>query len=70
MIDRLVHHAEILSLKGDSYRLWDKDLGRSRTRLNSGYLMARCVCSAREGGPFFNRRKWPTFQPALTPAAG
>ena len=28
MIDRLVHHAEILSLKGDSYRLRDKDLGR------------------------------------------
>ncbi len=27
MIDRLVHHAEILSLKGDSYRLKDKDLG-------------------------------------------
>ncbi len=25
MIDRLVHHAEILSLKGDSYRL--RDLG-------------------------------------------
>jgi DNA replication protein DnaC len=25
---RLVHHAEILSLKGDSYRLRDKDLGR------------------------------------------
>jgi DNA replication protein DnaC len=28
MIDRLVHHAEILSLKGDSYRLKDRDLGR------------------------------------------
>ena len=27
MIDRLVHHAEILSLKGDSYRLRHKDLG-------------------------------------------
>jgi DNA replication protein DnaC len=29
MIDRLVHHAEILSLKGDSYRLKDRDLGRT-----------------------------------------
>jgi DNA replication protein DnaC len=29
MIDRLVHHAEVLSLKGDSYRLKDRDLGRS-----------------------------------------
>lgn len=28
MIDRLVHHAEVLALKGDSYRL--KDLGRAR----------------------------------------
>jgi DNA replication protein DnaC len=27
MIDRLIHHAEILNLKGDSYRLNDKDLG-------------------------------------------
>ncbi len=26
MIDRLVHHAEILSLKGDSYRLKNHDL--------------------------------------------
>jgi DNA replication protein DnaC len=26
MIDRLVHHAEILALKGDSFRLRDKDL--------------------------------------------
>ena len=29
MIDRLVHHAEILSLKGDSYRLKDRDLARA-----------------------------------------
>jgi DNA replication protein DnaC len=29
MIDRLVHHAEIVSLRGDSYRLKDKDLGGS-----------------------------------------
>jgi DNA replication protein DnaC len=27
MIDRLIHHADILSLKGDSYRLRGKDLG-------------------------------------------
>ena len=27
MIDRLVHNAQILSLKGDSYRLRDRDLG-------------------------------------------
>ena len=28
MIDRLVHHAEVISLTGDSYRLKDRDLGR------------------------------------------
>lgn len=28
MIDRLVHHAEVVPLKGDSYRLRDRDLGR------------------------------------------
>ena len=28
MIDRLVHHAEIVALKGDSYRLRDRDLAR------------------------------------------
>ncbi len=29
MIDRFVHHAEVISLKADSYRLKDRDLGRS-----------------------------------------
>jgi hypothetical protein len=28
MIDRLVHHADVISLKGDSYRLRNRDLGR------------------------------------------
>lgn len=31
MIDRLIHHAEVISLKGDSYRLKDRDLGRPPT---------------------------------------
>jgi DNA replication protein DnaC len=31
MIDRLVHHAEIVALKGDSYRLKNRDLGRIPT---------------------------------------
>jgi hypothetical protein len=30
MIDRLVHHAEILALKDDSHRLKDRDLARTR----------------------------------------
>jgi DNA replication protein DnaC len=28
MVDRLVHHAEVISLRGESYRLKDRDLGR------------------------------------------
>jgi DNA replication protein DnaC len=28
MIDRLVHHAEVINLKGDSCRLKGRDLGR------------------------------------------
>lgn len=31
MIDRLVHHAEVIGLKGDSYRLKNRDLGRVPT---------------------------------------
>ncbi len=34
MIDRLVHHAEIIALKGDSYRLKDRDLGRVPAAVN------------------------------------
>jgi DNA replication protein DnaC len=35
MIDRLVHHAEVISMKGDSYRLKDRDLGRVPTAGNT-----------------------------------
>jgi len=31
MNDRLVHHAEVIALNGDSYRLKDRDLGRVPT---------------------------------------
>ena len=31
MIDRLVHHADVVSLRGDSYRLKNRDLGRPQT---------------------------------------
>ncbi|MDQ1491628.1 MAG: hypothetical protein QOJ23_4142 [Actinomycetota bacterium] len=34
MIDRLVHHAEVHSLKGDSYRMRGRDLGRVPTATN------------------------------------
>jgi DNA replication protein DnaC len=32
MVDRLIHHAELISLKRDSYRLKDRDLGPRPTR--------------------------------------
>ena len=35
MIDRLVHHAEVIALKGDSYRLKDRDLGRVPATTNT-----------------------------------
>jgi len=31
MIDRLVHHVEVMDLKGDSHRLKDRNLGRVPT---------------------------------------
>jgi hypothetical protein len=33
MIERLIHHAEILSLKGDSYRPHGEDLDARPTRV-------------------------------------
>ena len=36
MIDRLVHHAEVISLKGDSYRLKNRDLGRVPNATTAG----------------------------------
>lgn len=34
MIDRLVHHADVIALKGDSYRLRNHDLGRIPTQVD------------------------------------
>jgi IstB-like ATP binding protein len=36
MIDRLVHHAEVVSLKGESYRLKDRNLGRVPAATTNG----------------------------------
>ncbi|WP_088288618.1 IS21-like element helper ATPase IstB [Kineosporia sp. A_224] len=37
MIDRLVHHAEVIALKGDSYRLRNRDLGRVPAALTNDH---------------------------------
>jgi hypothetical protein len=82
MIDRLVHHADILALKGDSYRLKDRDLARplGTTKQNSRALPGErrdrlrrpsihIQINNKQGGPFFDRRKRSTFRPALTACA-
>jgi len=78
MIDRLIHHAEILSLKGDSYRLRGKDLEARPTRPAENRLTPRPQArrtptkgvnsqpAQPPSGLLFNRRNWPRFQPALT----
>jgi hypothetical protein len=69
MIDRLVHHAEVISLKGDSYRLNYRKLGRvpaskQRRRLNKIHTT--------EGGQVstvtFQQRV--SFRASLTPNNG
>lgn len=40
MIGRLVHHAEVVSLKGGGYRLKDRDLGRVPSDYNPQYRQA------------------------------
>jgi hypothetical protein len=63
MVDRLVHHAEVIALKGDSSRLKDRDLGRVPAPdrpTNKDHLL--------RGGSKFNRRKGVNFRAALTVA--
>jgi DNA replication protein DnaC len=43
MIDRLVHHAEVVALKGDSYRLKERDLGRVPAATTDEQWQARGV---------------------------
>ncbi|MEJ7655434.1 MAG: IS21-like element helper ATPase IstB [Thermoleophilaceae bacterium] len=62
MIDRLVHHAEILALKGDSYRLRDKDLGRPPANRLTDHLRPCRRRASGAGGPGALRarvRRWP-----------
>ena len=64
MIDRLVHHAEILALKGDSYRLKDRDLARptptprtdarGERRSGSPYGLASATPAAHPKGGHFS----------------
>jgi DNA replication protein DnaC len=63
MIDQLVHHAEIIGLKGDSYRLRDKDLGSPPPQTDRPGRPLRFALRAQlRGRP--TRSRWPSFQPA------
>ena len=72
MIDRLIHHADILSLKGDSYRLRGKELGPRPTTHRQPPLTRRAAGSflrsptARSRNAGATTLKWPSFQPAET----
>jgi DNA replication protein DnaC len=65
MIDRLVHHAEILALKGDSYRLRDKDLGSPTPHDRPSPLGLRFAEPTGEGGVTFQPAKGGDFSTGL-----
>jgi hypothetical protein len=65
MIDRLVHHAEILALKGDSYRLRDKDLGSPPPQTDRRRPPRFALPAPLRGRPTASR--WTSFQPASGP---
>jgi DNA replication protein DnaC len=62
MIDRLVHHAEVIALKGDFYRLKDRDLGRVPTAGTEDNSPCK--------GSTFDCRHGVRIRPPLTPASG
>jgi hypothetical protein len=51
-VDRLVHHAEVVALRGDSYRLKNRDLGRVPNRPGRHQLKPGLVNSIAETGRF------------------
>jgi hypothetical protein len=59
MIDRLVRHTEVVAMKGDSYRLKDRDLGMVPPTTQRDH-------DPSEGGSIFTRRRRINIQPPLT----
>jgi DNA replication protein DnaC len=59
MSDRLVHHADVIALKGDSYRLKNHNLGRIPTPTDGPTMTT-------SKGVTFSRREGVHFQPSLT----
>jgi hypothetical protein len=59
MIDRLVDHADVIALKGDSYRLMAAISAATRARPTG-------TDQQQSRWPHFGRHDWPSPQPALT----
>ncbi len=66
MIDRLVHHATVVSLKGDSYRLKDRDLGRVPTDDAADRIRRRGVKS----GPSQGGQEWTAVDRPISAGQG
>ncbi len=56
MIDRLVHHAEVVALRGDSQRLRDRDPGRVPAAAASEDRLTMATRGQLAGGSVFGRR--------------
>jgi hypothetical protein len=52
MIDRLVHHADVIARKGDSYRLENHDLGRIPTPIEDTQQPGEGSFQPSHWGPF------------------
>ena len=70
MIDRLIHHSEILSLKGDSYRLRDRDLDARPLARASTNLSARGTRARRAQRSNGDRREIADMQRLDMPRQG
>ncbi len=66
MIDQLVHHADVVSPKGDSYRLKDRDLGRVHGGHHRRAMTTEGLVSPVATGSVFGF--WPTFRDRTDPS--
>ncbi|MHB9856861.1 ATP-binding protein [Streptomyces sp. YIM S03343] len=63
MIDRLFHHAEVHSLKGDSYRMRGRELGRVPADTSDN---DRTTTHRHQPGHIPRRPKWVAIHPTPT----
>ena len=63
MLDRLMHHATVVQIGGDSYRLRDKERWRRAESQARAHVSSTGVAQFSTGDP---DHLWPSFRPALT----